>query len=562
MNEVTRSRVAVIGLGVAGITSIKNLVEQGFVNVTGFERNGHIGGLWQYHDDPTQTTALKTTRTNGSKHYSAFQDFPWPDDAPHYPSADQVADYIRSYAKHFELEQYFRLSTTVLSLSPADRSGSIHDEDDDAARASSSRGDSPCRWELKYRDGSGEHEEIFDKVLVTNGPWGKAWVPFLPGQESFKGKIIHAQAYKGPELYKGKKVIVAGLGNSGADIAVSLVGRHQKYTSRIDQEHEWCLRRFQGRQSRPVDHQITRSRWIAGARLNELFPSFMTWLGSKATEILFKKTNPKYRDEWGFFPAPPLSAVPPAIQDDLIDCMADGKIHNLFGIKRFTPSGVITPSTRDGTEQLETNGDVIILATGYSADLSWCHDEASPFLDNAPEWDALTDEDHKVPYPSLYMNLFSPKSPESLAFIGPCRGFAPIEFTNFDLSSQAIGQVWKGAFPLPTLKERIEWCDDNYRANVLAGKRYRNVRPTMPPLKLERWLNDVIGNEVNERFGWGIQAWRFWWKERKLYQLIMNGINTPFVYRLWDGREGSRKKWAGARRAIYHANGLELDEKI
>ena len=52
------SPIRTIFTGVTGLVSVKNLVEIGF-DVTGFERNDYFGGLWQYNEDPTQTTVLK-----------------------------------------------------------------------------------------------------------------------------------------------------------------------------------------------------------------------------------------------------------------------------------------------------------------------------------------------------------------------------------------------------------------------------------------------------------------------------------------------------------------------
>lgn len=49
--------------------------------------------------------------------------------------------------------------------------------------------------------------------------------PFLlssPGIEKFKGCYFHSREYKEPEQFRGKKVLVIGLGNSGSDIAVEL----------------------------------------------------------------------------------------------------------------------------------------------------------------------------------------------------------------------------------------------------------------------------------------------------------------------------------------------------
>lgn len=71
------------------------------------------------------------------------------------------------------------------------------------------------------------------------------------------------------------------------------------------------------------------------------------------------------------------------------------------------------------------------------------------------------------------------------------------------------------------------------------------------------WLNQVAGNGVNEALGWGWKGWEFWWKERELWSFVMDGVNTPFTYRLFKGRRGGRRKWDGAREAIWKANGRE-----
>lgn len=43
-------------LGVAGLATVKNLVEEGF-NATGFDRNPYVGGLWHYTEGD-QTSVL------------------------------------------------------------------------------------------------------------------------------------------------------------------------------------------------------------------------------------------------------------------------------------------------------------------------------------------------------------------------------------------------------------------------------------------------------------------------------------------------------------------------
>lgn len=99
------------------------------------------------------------------------------------------------------------------------------------------------------------------------------------------------------------------------------------------------------------------------------------------------------------------------------------------------------------------------------------------------------------------------------------------------------------------------WCDKNYRYTLNELRRYRIAKPGSPPGDLEKWLNDVIGNEMNENLGWGVQGWKFWWNEYRLWKVIVDGVDTPYVYRLFDGR---RKKWDGAKEAIYRQNGRAL----
>lgn len=76
--EETRLTVAVVGLGtsrrrcsarshqliiagVLGLVALKNLVEEGF-DVTGFDSNAYVGGLWHYTDED-KTSVLPSALT-------------------------------------------------------------------------------------------------------------------------------------------------------------------------------------------------------------------------------------------------------------------------------------------------------------------------------------------------------------------------------------------------------------------------------------------------------------------------------------------------------------------
>lgn len=42
------------------------------------------------------------------------------------------------------------------------------------------------------------------------------------GLQHFRGECFHSREYKDPGLWRGKRVLVIGLGNSGSDIAIEL----------------------------------------------------------------------------------------------------------------------------------------------------------------------------------------------------------------------------------------------------------------------------------------------------------------------------------------------------
>lgn len=63
-------------IGPAGLVAVKNLIEEGY-DVTGFDRNSYLGGLWQYNE-ADQTSVMQTTVVNISKERVCAPDSEWP----------------------------------------------------------------------------------------------------------------------------------------------------------------------------------------------------------------------------------------------------------------------------------------------------------------------------------------------------------------------------------------------------------------------------------------------------------------------------------------------------
>lgn len=68
-------------------------------------------------------------------------------------------------------------------------------------------------------------------VLNATGTWSRPFIPTYPGQATFAGEQTHSAHYRSPRPYAGRRVLVIGGANSGAQIAADLA-RHADVT--------WC----------------------------------------------------------------------------------------------------------------------------------------------------------------------------------------------------------------------------------------------------------------------------------------------------------------------------------
>lgn len=199
--RLAQRRVAVIGAGASGLAATKALTEHG-LDVTTFEQNAHVGGLWQF--DPASgghSAAYRSLRARTRKESMEFSDLKMPTDFPDYPSASQVASYLESYAERFSLLERIRFSTRVVEVSPAFD-----------------------RWLVtsQARDGH-VHTEYFNAVVVSNGAYWRPLLPDLTSLGQFTGRILHSHDYKEPTSFVGRRVLIVGMGVSGIEISAELL---------------------------------------------------------------------------------------------------------------------------------------------------------------------------------------------------------------------------------------------------------------------------------------------------------------------------------------------------
>lgn len=110
---------------------------------------------------------------------------------PDYPENRQILIYILDFATTYGLRDAIRFGCAI--------------------RAVQRVGDG---WQVTLSDDSTRR---YRAVICATGTTWTPRTPQHPGQLS--GEIMHSSSYRNPEVFRGKRVLVVGLGNSGADVA-------------------------------------------------------------------------------------------------------------------------------------------------------------------------------------------------------------------------------------------------------------------------------------------------------------------------------------------------------
>src|SRR5206468_7079696 len=74
-------------------------------------------------------------------------------------------------------------------------------------------------WTVHAGGGEGGRVLRASVVVVATGIVANPRIPRFAGQERFTGRILHSVEYKRPDPYADRRVLVVGVGNSGAEIA-------------------------------------------------------------------------------------------------------------------------------------------------------------------------------------------------------------------------------------------------------------------------------------------------------------------------------------------------------
>lgn len=395
-NSNSSPRVCIIGAGPSGLAAIKNAQEQGIKHIVAFEKNDQVGGNWVYDEHNSHSSVYETTHIISSKKWSEFEGFPMPADYPDYPSHQQILEYFKHYALHFNLHQYIKFNTSVLNV--------VQNE----AKS----------WLVTFQNEEGVKHACFDYVLVANGHHWDPYIPAYPGH--FDGEITHSHAYKKASAFKDKRVLVVGGGNSACDMAVE-ISRVSPNTSISMRRGYHIFPKFIF--GKPTDEAVAKIKWMP------------RWLRQKIIKGVIRCLQGRYAKYQ--LPTPvcgPLE-IHPTVNSELLYFIRHGKIKPRAGISHF-----------EGNKVYFVDGclgefDQIIFATGYKISF--------PFLDQS-----IVDFSSVSQVP-LYKKMMHPDY-ESLYFIGLCQPQGCI-WPLADYQSKVAARIMTGSLERPQhLQQKIE----------------------------------------------------------------------------------------------------------
>jgi putative flavoprotein involved in K+ transport len=179
------TEAVVVGAGPGGL-AVAAMLQRGGVETVVVDRADAVGASWRGH--------YERLRLHTVRWLSNLPGYPIPRRYGKWVARDDVVRYLESYTVHHNLE--VRLSTDVGQL----------DREADG-------------WVL--RSPGGDLRASF--VVVATGFNHTPDLPDWPGAAGYNGELWHASDYRNAIPYVGKDVLVVGLGNTGAEIALDLI---------------------------------------------------------------------------------------------------------------------------------------------------------------------------------------------------------------------------------------------------------------------------------------------------------------------------------------------------
>ena len=306
----------IVGAGPSGLAMAGHFEKQS-IPYTLIEKTQRVGNAWFEH--------YERLKLHTVKQYSALPYWPFPKDYPEYVPRDLFFKYLEGYAEHFGIQAKF--GQTLKQVNQSENG----------------------QWEVQTEEGQ---QYITTNVILATGLNRLMNHPNWKGVGDFQGDVRHSRFYKNAKGYKGQRVLIIGMGNTGAEIAIDLHENGVQPFISIRNPVNIITREFLGRSYQHSAMVLEKFPFWIGDRLGQLAQKIA--VGNLTKYGLPKPTMP---------PATELREhqKTPVIDIGTVKLIKQGHVVMMPDVAQFNPN---TISFSDGRE---LPFDSVILATGYRA---------------------------------------------------------------------------------------------------------------------------------------------------------------------------------------------------
>ena len=305
--------VLIIGAGPAGLATAGRLRRAG-IDFHIVEKSHNIAFRWHHHYDRLHLHTVKRL--------SNLPFLPLPDEFPRYVPREQLVEYFDTYASTFDIRPEFGVEVKNIRKST-----------------------DGC-WIVQMQEKTLEASQVIIATGLNNRPKRPHW----PGEDIYQGSITHSIDYRNPAPFIGARVLVVGMGNTGAEIALDLSEHHVDTLLSVRGEINVVPRDLNGRPVQETGKILAKFPWGLG-----------DWIGARVQSIYFGDLTRYGLQRSKLPPAVQLrdTGKSPVIDIGTIKAIKKGKIKVVGEVRALHPTGVTLMD--DSTLEI----DHIITATGY-----------------------------------------------------------------------------------------------------------------------------------------------------------------------------------------------------
>lgn len=318
------SSTIIIGAGPAGLACAGALSKKG-IPFQILEKSNHIAASWVNHYDRLSLHTIKEL--------SHLPHLPFPEEYPEYVPKNLLLEYYQKYCEHFNINPIFNAEVHAIQ-------------------------EKEKEWQISCTNGQTYSSH---SIIICTGFNRIPNIPSWAGKASYTGSIMHSKDYKNAKQLSGNSVLVIGMGNSGAEIALDLSLSNKEVDLSVRGPVNIVPRDFLGNPTQKTAKKLA------------ILPTFIGDRIGRVVQFLSMGNLRKYGLRPSkLFPAQQLREYgkTPVIDLGTIGQIKKGVIQVRTGIEKFDEENVYF---KDSSSK---SYDHVIMATGYHSKV----EEFAPFV--------------------------------------------------------------------------------------------------------------------------------------------------------------------------------------